>query len=359
MATEFQNFALRIIDGMLGNPTDAPAKTGEFDLIRRLNNRLTAESNADPKQGPFIGIGDDCAVVLRGAAAELLTADAMVDGVHFKSGQIDWFDLGWKAMVSNQSDIAAMGGTPEHALVTLGVTEGLSASDIEAVYRGMAAAMKEFGGKVVGGDTVRSGVLFISVTLVGSAGVGETGEPALLRRDRAKVGDIIAVTGPVGGSAGGLRALSEDRNSRDAEYLKNMHFRPRARVDVGRPLVDSGFECGIDVSDGLLSDISRICESSGVGAEIEAHRVPVPDELKREYPDDWLDLALGGGEDYELIVVAPEHVFLRLDESGTCKLHVIGRISDRPPALQPAVRASGVDGSAIPVAHLGWDHFGN
>ena len=77
-------------------------------------------------------------------------------------------------------------------------------------------------------------------------------------------------------------------------------------MDVGRPLVDIGFECGIDVSDGLLSDISRICESSGVGAEIEAHRVPVPDELKREYPDDWLDLALGGGEDYELIVVAPE-----------------------------------------------------
>ena len=203
MTTEFQNFALRIIDGMLGNPTDAPEKTGEFDLIRRLNNLLTAESNADPKQGPFIGIGDDCAVVLRGGVAELLTADAMVDGVHFKSGQIDWFDLGWKAMVSNQSDIAAMGGTPEHALVTIGVTEGLSASDIEAVYRGMAAAMKEFGGAVVGGDTVRSGVLFISVTLVGSAGVGETGEPALLRRDRAKVGDIIAVTGPVGGSAGG------------------------------------------------------------------------------------------------------------------------------------------------------------
>ena len=344
---------------MLDNPTDAPAKTGEFDLIRRLYNLLTAESNADPKQGPFIGIGDDCAVVLRGASAELLTADAMVDGVHFRAGQIDWFDLGWKAMVSNQSDIAAMGGTPEHALVTIGVTEGLSASDIEAVYRGMSAAMNEFGGKVVGGDTVRSGVLFISVALVGSAGVSETGEPALLRRDRARVGDIIAVTGPVGGSAGGLRALAENRHSPDAEFLKTTHFRPRARVDVGRPLVDVGFECGIDVSDGLMADISRICESSGVGAEIEAHRVPVPDELKREYPDDWLDLALGGGEDYELIVVAPEHVFLRLDESGACKLHVIGRISDRPPALQPAVRARGVDGTAIPVAHLGWDHFGN
>ena len=120
---------------MLGTPTDAPAKTGEFDLIRRLNNLLTAKSNADPKQGPFIGIGDDCAVVLRDGVAELLTADAMVDGVHFKSGQIDWFDLGWKAMVSNQSDIAAMGGTPEHALVTLGLTEDLSTSDIEAIYR--------------------------------------------------------------------------------------------------------------------------------------------------------------------------------------------------------------------------------
>ena len=343
---------------MLGNPTDAPAKAGEFDLIRRLNHLLEAESTADPDRGPFIGIGDDCAVVLRGGTASLLTVDAMVDGVHFKAGQIDWFDLGWKAMVSNQSDIAAMGGTPDHALVTIGVMEDLSASEIESVYKGMAAAMNEFGGEVVGGDTVRSAVFFISVALVGSAGLGETGEPLLLRRDRARVGDIVAVTGPVGGSAGGLRALSEDRNSRDAEYLKNMQFRPRARVDTGRALVDNGFECGIDVSDGLLSDLTHICESSGVGAEVEIDKVPVPDQLKREYPEDWLDLALGGGEDYELVVVAPRQVFQRFDETGACELHEIGRITDQPPETQRPVSARAADGSAISVAKYGWDHFG-
>ena len=126
----------------------------------------------------------------------LLTSDAMVDGVHFRSGQIDWSDLGWKAVVSNQSDIAAMGGTPEHALVTLGVTGDVSTAQIEAVYRGMAAATNEFGGEIVGGDTVRSPVFFLSVALAGSAGVRVTGEPALLRRDAARVGDLVAVTGP-------------------------------------------------------------------------------------------------------------------------------------------------------------------
>ena len=344
---------------MLGPSTDAPGKTGEFDLIRRLHSLLKAESPADSKDGLFIGIGDDCAVVLRGATAELLTADAMVDGVHFRSGQIDWFDLGWKAMVSNQSDIAAMGGIPGHALVTLGVTEDLSVSDIESVYRGMAAAMNEFGGEIVGGDTVRSSVFFISVALIGTAGVNCTGEPALLRRDRARVGDIIAVTGPVGGSAGGLRALAKNRHSPDAKNLKTTHFRPRARVDLGKALVDSGFECGIDVSDGLMADLARICESSGVGAEIEAHKVPVPDELKREYPEDWLDLALGGGEDYELIVTAPAEAFQRLDKVLVGNLHVIGKISERPPATQHPISAIGVDGSAIAVAHYGWDHFGD
>ena len=353
-----RNWAKRIIEPMLDTPTDAPHRTGEFDLIARLQKLLSDEGRNAPGQGPLIGIGDDCAVVLRDGKVGLLTSDAMVDGVHFRSGQIDWYNLGWKAVVSNQSDIAAMGGTPEHALVTLGVTADVSTSQIEAVYRGMAAATNEFGGEIVGGDTVRSAVFFISVALVGSAGVRATGEPALLRRDAAKVGDLVAVTGTVGGSAGGLRALAEGRNSRDAEYLKNVHFRPRPRVELGRALVDGGFECGIDVSDGLMADLAHICESSGVGAAVDTHKVPVPDELRREYPDDWLDLALCGGEDYELIVVGPGQFFQQLDESLARELHVVGRITERPPETQRPVIALAADGTVVSVAKYGWDHFG-
>ena len=343
---------------MLDTPTDAPRRTGEFDLIARLQKLLSDERRIASSSGPLIGIGDDCAVVRLGGAVGLLTSDAMVDGVHFRSGQIDWSDLGWKAVVSNQSDIAAMGGTPEYGLVTLGITGDVSTSQIEAVYRGMAAATNEFGGEIVGGDTVRSAVFFISVALFGSAGVRDTGEPALLRRDTAKVGDLVAVTGPVGGSAGGLRALTEGRNSLDAEYLKKIHFRPRPRVHTGRALVDYGFECGIDVSDGLMSDLSHICESSGVGAEIETSKVPAQGELKREYPDDWLDLALGGGEDYELIIVGPGKVFQQLNESLARELNVIGRITECPPESQRPVIAKAADGTVVSVAKYGWDHFG-
>ena len=343
---------------MLDTPTDAPRKTGEFDLIARLQKLLAGERRSASGEGPVIGIGDDCAVVVREGSFGLLTSDAMVDGVHFRSGQIDWSDLGWKAIVSNQSDIAAMGGTPEHALVTLGVTADVSMSQIEAVYRGMAAATNEFGGEIVGGDTVRSAVFFISVALFGSAGVRESGEPALLRRDAARVGDLVAVTGPVGGSAGGLRASTEGRDSRDAEYLKNVHFRPRPRVEAGRALVEIGFEAGIDVSDGLLADLAHICESSGVGAVIDIHKVPVPGEMKREYPDDWLELALGGGEDYELIVVGPAQLFQRLDETQACELHIVGRTMERPLESQRPVIAKAADGTAVSVAKYGWDHFG-
>ena len=352
------NWAKRIIERMLDTPTDAPGKTGEFDLIRRIHTLLAEEKPAAAGHDPIIGIGDDCAVVRRDTSVGLLTSDAMVDGVHFKSGEIDWFDLGWKAIVSNQSDIAAMGGTPEHALVTLGVSSDVSTSQIEAVYRGMAAATNEFGGEVIGGDTVRSAVFFISVALYGSAELRESGEPALLRRDRAKVGDLVAVTGPLGGSAGGLRALTEGRSSRDAEVLKGMHFRPRPRVEMGKALVAAGFECGIDLSDGLMSDLSMICDSSRVVGELETQEVPAPDELRNEYPEDWLDLALSGGEDYELIAVAPQRVFRRLDEAVASKLHVIGKITDRPPGPQRPVVAKAADGSIFPVARYGWDHFG-
>ena len=343
---------------MLDTPTDAPRRTGEFDLIARLHRLLSDGRRTASGQGPLIGIGDDCAVVRLGGTVGLLTSDAMVDGVHFNVGQIDWSDLGWKAIVSNQSDIAAMGGTPEHALVTLGVTADVSTSQIEDVYRGMAAATNEFGGEVVGGDTVRSPVFFISVALVGTAGIRETGEPALLRRDAAREGDLVAITGPVGGSAGGLRALTEGRDSSGAEYLKGMHFRPRPRVKVGRTLVDNGFGCGIDVSDGLMADLAHICDASGAGAEIETHRVPVPDELKREYPEHWLDLALGGGEDYELIIVGPGEAFERLDESVARELHVIGRITERPTESQRPVIAKAADWTPISVSEHGWDHFG-
>ncbi len=352
------NWAERIIDRMLDTPTDASRRTGEFGLIGRLHMLLSEERSAPPRHDPLIGIGDDCAVVRREGNVGLLTSDAMVDGVHFNAGEIDWSDLGWKAIVSNQSDIAAMGGTPGYALITLGVPTDVSTSQIEAVYRGMAAATNEFGGEIVGGDTVRSAVLFIAVALYGSAELRESGEPALLRRDRAKVGDLVAVTGPVGGSAGGLRALTEGRNSRDAEFLKSVHFRPRPRVETGRALVAAGFECGIDLSDGLMSDLAHVCESSNVGAEIETHRVPAPDELKNEYPEDWLDLALSGGEDYELVAVAPQRVFQGLDEELESNLHVVGKITERPTGPQRTVVAKAADGSTYPVARYGWDHFG-
>ncbi len=348
---------LRIIDFMPQSSAGAAATIGEFDLIRRLTDVLGVDHASDRERRALVGIGDDCAVFPGDSAAGLLTADAMVDGVHFRRGEIDWYDLGWKALVSNQSDVAAMGGVPEFALVTLGLPEGFSPVQVESMYRGIRAAAEEFGGEVVGGDVVRSPALFISVSLYGRAAQSSSGEALLLRRDRARAGDRVAVTGPLGGSAGGLRALAEGRTSEDAERLKRAHFSPRAKVDAGRVLAANGVECAIDVSDGLLSDLSRICESSGAAAEIEAGLVPFPAALEREFPTEWLDLALTGGEDYELIVVAPEETFGRMGGNVGGELHVIGDITGPSAIGEPLVAVVDLDGSRFYADRAGWDHF--
>ncbi len=335
----------------------AAKRTGEFELIRRLASVLGEGYATGAGRRALIGIGDDCAAIAPGPSAGLLTADAMVDGVHFRSGEIDWADLGWKSMVSNQSDMAAMGGVPEFALVTLGLPEDLSAPHVECLYRGIRAAAAEFGGEVVGGDVVRSQTMFVSVSLYGSAGNGADGEPILMRRDRARVGDRIAVTGPLGGSGGGLRALAEGRTSNDAALLKRAHFAPSARVDAGCRLAAGGVRCAIDVSDGLVADLTRICEASGVSAEIMAEQTPAPPELKREFPEDWLDLALAGGEDYELLVAAPAETIGRISAGGGDRLHLIGTVTGVHEAGQPFVNVIGPGGEPLEVGRMGWDHF--
>ena len=163
---------------------------------------------------PIIGIGDDCAVVVRDGVRWFahIRRDGRWRPLQVRPNRLvrPWLEGGREQPERHRGHGRHAGVRPGNAL---GVTSDVSTAQIEAVYRGMAAATNEFGGEIVGGDTVRSAVLFISVALIGSANLRETGEPALLRRDAARVGDLVAVTGTVGGSAGGLQALAEGRNS--------------------------------------------------------------------------------------------------------------------------------------------------
>jgi thiamine-monophosphate kinase len=354
-------------------------QASEFDLIARLKAVLDKGAPTGPLAPPLpvIGIGDDAAAVRRGKLVDLYTTDTLVDGTHFRSGQVAWSDLGWKAMAVNQSDIAAMGGQPLYALVTLGLPPGFNDDHIAEIYRGIADACDRFGGRVAGGDIVRCPVLFVSIALTGAAVVPATRAPgarpggghapnmnqqvpawdaALLRRDAAAPGDLIAVTGPLGSSAGGLRALALGINSPDGDALKAAHFRPQPRVREGVMLAKRGVSAAMDISDGLVADLEKMAAMSKVGARISLDRVPVDPALVRAFPDEWRQLALGGGEDYELLFTAPLSVMEAvLPELGP-RAAIIGEVTRAPARGGPVVIVTDSTGARVPVAHAGWDH---
>ena len=342
---------------------------GEIALIDRLARsieprNLALASALDPAKTELkVGIGDDAAAWTTGAGMTVATTDTLVDGVHFISGQIPWRDLGWKSMAVNLSDIGAMGCLPTYALVTLGLHESLSVESLEETYAGMIDACEKSGGMIAGGDIVRSPVFFITVALEGMAvgGDHEPSQAALLRRDAACAGDLIAVTGHLGCAAGGLNLLSDARSSpgrttpgpEASAHLTEAHFRPTPRVSEGIALAGSGVRSAIDVSDGLVDDLGKLCRASNVAAVIRANEVPADAALKSVFPDEWLRLALGGGEDYELLFTAPQSIISRISRLLQTPVTVIGKIEDGPAGVTVLDHA----GATMAVKAEGWDHF--
>jgi len=330
---------------------------GEFGLIELVQQWTgTGQAVKDPGTGKSYRLavpnGDDAAAITFPTApiTELYTTDTMVDGIHFTTATTPWRDLGWKAIASNISDVAAMGGEPVVALITLGLPPDTLVSDIRELYCGMMDICAEFGARIIGGDMVRSPVAFVTVALTGIA----PSQPMV--RTAALPGHQVAVSGPVGGSAGGLRQLLAGlEKSGDGESeLVALHRRPRPHITAGLALAAAGVNSAMDVSDGLADDLGKLCTASGVGARIFSDRVPAPPALKAAFPDDWLDLALYGGEDYVLLFTAPEDIMsaaiLELGEGAS----VIGEITDADPGVVTVVDASGMP---LTRTGAGWDHF--
>jgi thiamine-monophosphate kinase len=329
---------------------------GEFSLIDRLAARVAASGVARSSHGPtaqplILGIGDDTAAWgIDAAGTELLTTDTLVQGVHFTAKTSSWHDLGWKAMAVNLSDIAAMGGSPRYALVTLGLPGDTPIDAMDALYDGMLEACAEYGAAIVGGDVVASPTAFVTVALT-----GVTPGP-VLARSAARPGDRVGVTGSVGGSAAGLAILQGLATAGPDEdhALRQAHQRPRPRIAEGRALLAAGVRCAIDVSDGLVADLEKLCKASGASARLLAARVPVHPAARAAFGDEALSMALGGGEDYQLLFAAPlavlEEVLGALPSGGT----LIGEVLEGPPGL---VTVQDEDGRPVEIPGRGWDHF--
>ena len=328
---------------------------GELAVIELLKETVTAQRGG-PDHGAEFGYrllvdnGDDAAAWRTGEATELFTTDTMVEGVHFNRKTTPWTDLGWKSLASNISDIAAMGGLPMYALVTLGLPPETDVDHLKELYAGMMQISNTYGVAIVGGDMVRSPVVFITVSLTGV----HPGNPML--RTTARAGDGIGVTGYVGSSGAGLRLLLENTPtpSEAAEYLSECHRRPHPAAEQGRLLSKSGVETAMDISDGLAGDLSKLCRASGLSARIYADRVPVHPLVKQTYPDDWLDLALNGGEDYQLLFTAQSQLMSQVMRHLPDGSALIGEITEGRAGEVVIVASDGQETAAAPG---GWDHY--
>jgi len=331
------------------------SEIGEFGLIERLAKMVSAaeDKKAAVWRQLILGIGDDAAAWHGEATIQLATVDALVQDVHFRLNLTSWAELGWKAIAINLSDIAAMGGQPRYALVSLALPDETEVENVLSLYQGMLELARRFEVAIVGGNISRAPLVVINVTIFGNA--KDQGQN-LLTRSAAKVGDQVAVTGYLGSAAAGLEILTRHLQF-DAEAqagLKNAFLQPYPRVDEGQALVSCGVKATIDISDGLISDLHHICQLSQVGARIEVERVPIAPAVKANFGAKALELALSGGEDYELLFTARAGVIEQVKSAISCPVTVIGEIvADR------ASKITLVDnkGNPFSLPRTGWDHF--
>ncbi|ADJ26426.1 thiamine-monophosphate kinase [Dehalogenimonas lykanthroporepellens BL-DC-9] len=324
--------------------------TDEFQLIDALAAEIRRLTTDDERVE--VGIGDDTAVVRVEAGLHLYTVDALVEGSHFERRYLDLEGLGWKALAVNLSDIAAMGGQPRHALVSLVVPAGLAADDIVRIYRGLSALASLTATSIIGGNLSRGSELALHVTLIGQA----NREDRVMVRSSARPGEVICVTGTLGGAATGLKCL-EGRVTAGSEsvgVLTEAFWRPQPRLETGQKLVDAGIRCAIDISDGLLSDLGHIVKASGVGARLKASRIPVnPTAVTVLGHEPALQVALSGGEDYELLFTAPVAVADRLRRDSAVPITVIGEITAQPGKIELLDE----HGRSVSFRETGWRHL--
>lgn len=272
---------------------------GERGLLKRLQQFSPPEI-----------VGDDAAVMAIQAGQSLVvTTDMLVDGVHFSDRTTSPEDTGWRAAAANLSDLAAMGASPLGITVCLGLSSDVEVNWVERLYQGMNECLQQYQTNVVGGDICQSPVISVAITAFGQAYPART-----IRRHAAKVGDAIIVTGVHGASRAGLELLLHPelgQNLSDTERISliQAHQRPRPRLDV-LPLLwevtgESPQIAGMDSSDGLADAVVQLCQASGVGAEIERSQIPIPEAIKNLSPEQALDYALYGGEDFELVLCLP------------------------------------------------------
>jgi len=336
-------------------PAVKVSELGEFGLINLIRGSIARYENSRqaPWQKVLVGIGDDAAAWQSDNHIQLATTDTLVQDIHFDLDVIHWEELGWKALAVNLSDIAAMGGVPKYALLSLALPGEMEVEDIAKFADAMVHLAREFGVAVIGGNIATAPNVVITVTVIGCS----SGE-AMLKRSTASSGEQIAVTGYLGLSAAGLEMLKGKTISdpEKTKILRQAHFKPVPKIREGQILVEQGVRTAIDISDGLVADLDHICELSKVNARVRIEQVPVHPLVTANFLN-YQELALCGGEDYELLFTADEATVVRAKQALNCPVTVIGDITEEELPTRVAVIDS--KGNVIPYKRGGWEHFKN
>ena len=319
---------------------------GEFGLIGRIREQFPAPEGVT-------GIGDDCAVIpQRSGRDTLVSTDMLIEGTHFLRRDIPPYRLGWKSAAVNISDIAAMGGQPTATFLSVALPADLETGWMEEFLRGYADISRRFDVALLGGDTTASpDRICLNVAVLGECPSG-----AARLRSAAQAGDLVCVTGSLGDSAGGLKAILEGvERDADVQALIDRHYLPLPRVAEGLRLAATpGVHAMMDISDGIGSDLKHILEASGLGAVIDVPALPISPALRRVCARlgwDAAALAIGGGEDYELLFTCTPEAEKTLDVPHT----VIGAVTEKRIRIGPGMTDIEWRGAEGPVA--GFDHF--
>ena len=267
----------------------------------------------------WIGIGDDAASINLNSKNVIFCSDAMVENVHFRK-QDGFESVGWKSIVSNQSDLAGMGATPIAFTITLGVNNKFSNEEIKDLYKGMNKACEVHGGYLVGGDVVHSTDIFVSISAIGEL----FNKDSIMLRDKAKINDLVAVTGEIGNAAAGLFSIENDINLYTKQ--KNIFLKPSPKISHSENAIKAGIRCGMDISDGLQKDLQRICSASKVSIEIEVEKIPFDKKLKDLYTSNLYEKIITSGEDYQLLIIGSEEKLEKIHKKT--EIIIIGKVVD-------------------------------
>jgi len=331
---------------------------GEFGLIDRITREVKLHNDSSR-----LGVGDDAALIDVGSEYMLLSTDMMVEGIHFDLRYMPLQHLGYKVISINVSDIAAMNGRPEQVVVSLGLSNRFSVEAVEKLYEGIYAACADFKVDLVGGDTTASSSgLILSVSITGRV---EKDKVAL--RSKAEKGDIVCVTGDLGGAFIGLQVLEREKqvflanpdmqpDLKKYPYVTGRQLKPKARMDIVHELAEMSVKpkSMIDISDGLASELFHISSQSGVGFYVYEDKLPIDKQTYDtavEFQIDPITCVMNGGEDYELLFTISQDDYEKLKNHPD--IHFIGYATEKEKGVNLVTKNQVV----VPLKAQGWDHF--